>query len=292
MNEPSGTQRDDQLFDTLGAADAMPIGAPPVEAIVERGRRERRRYRAAAVAGAAAVVVAVVGGVALVSGPGQRIAPADDGSTALDGGSEQADEQGPVPAPPGGMRWVAKGGVMVAVPAAWPTNALRCGEPSEDTVVLDPVLTQQCATPDPPPVSSVELRKDRTELRGDVEDLGDGIARGEPECQESGGTCTTVVRAEEPGITVYVDSTDADLVERIAASVQPVPEGAVVVPARALESRFIGGEGRAGYERQLRRAGLEVEAETLNPGGTFDIEPAPGTVVAEGSVVRLTRPSR
>lgn len=297
MNEIPQHQMDDELTDTLGAADAMPTGAPPVGAIVERGRRDRRRLRAAAVGGVAAAVVAVVGGLALVSGPDQRVAPAGEPDSSADGTGEDVapdEDTGPVPAPPEGTRWVGKAGVMVAVPADWSTNALRCARtPVEDSVIIDPGPRPMCQAPRPDGVSSVELRKDRAPLGGAAEDLGDGIRRAEAECQGSAGVCTTVVRAEDAGVSVYVASTDAELVEQITASARRMPDGAVVVPARANESLFIGGEGRAGYVRQLRRAGLEVGADRgLDPNGTFDIEPAPGSVVAEGSVVRLAIPAR
>ncbi len=283
---------EDELFDTLGAADALETGAPPVGAIVERGRRDRRRLRVAALVGAAAAVVAVVGGVALVSGgPEAGIAPADQPDSAQDEAPDPAPGADPVPAPPEGSRWVGKAGAMVAVPADWPTNELECRTPVADTVVLDPGIRPACVVPRPAGVSSVELRTDDTQLRGEVEDLGDGVRRGPAECQESGGVCTTVVRVEELGVSIYVDSPDAELVEQITASAQRVPEGAVVVPTRANESLFLGAEGRAGYLRQLSAAGLEADpAPGLDPDGTFAIEPAPGSVVAEGSTVRLARP--
>ncbi len=279
---------DDELFDTLGAADAMHTGAPPVSAIVERGRRARRRMRAAALAGAAAAVVAVVGGLALVSGPDEAIAPADEPDSAVEDGGAGAD--GPVPAPPDGMRWVAKGGLMVAVPADWSTNVLQCARtPLEDTVIVDPGPRPMCQAPRPEGVASVDLRQDGAALPGGAEDLGEGVRRGAPTCEES-GACTTLVRAE--GVTARVVTDDAGLAEEISASARPVPEGAVVVPARKLQSRFAGGEGRAGYLGQLRRAGLGGQVEPgLDPSGTFAIEPPPGSVVPEGSTVQLARPS-
>ncbi len=274
MNQvPHHPMDDDEVIDTLAAADAMPTGAPPVAAIVERGRRDRRRARTVALAGAAAAVVAVVGGVALVnSGSDPAIAPADQsGTTAEDGAAEDgaaedgaAEDAGPVPAAPDGMRWIGKAGVMVAVPDAWPTSGDGAG--------------------------SVELRQDRSRVPGKGDDFGDGIRRGQAECR-SGGVCTTLVRVGDRGVSVYVEFEDAGLVDRVTATVQRVPDGATVVPARAIESLFIGAEGRAAYLRQLRRAGLEAEpAPGLDPNGTFDIEPEPGSVVPEGSVVRLVRP--
>lgn len=264
MNQmPHHPMDDDEVIDTLAAADAMPTGAPPVAAIVERGRRDRRRARTVALAGAAAAVVAVVGGVALVtSGSDPAIAPADQsGTTAEDGAAEDA---GPVPAAPDGMRWVGKAGVMVAAPDA----RLTTGDGM---------------------TGSVWLRQDRSRLPGAGDDLGDGIRRGQAECRS--GVCTTLVRVGDRGVSVYVESEDADVVDWVTATVQRVPDGATVVPARAIESLFIGAEGRAAYLRQLRRAGLEAEpAPGLDPNGTFDIEPEPGSVVPEGSVVRLVRP--
>lgn len=293
MNDTPGRQvSDDQLADTLGAADALPTSAPPVAAIVERGRRERRRRGAAMVAGAAAAVVAVVGGTALLTGGEDRIAPADGGGSSAEGSADGSAE-GAVPAAPDGMRWVAKGDVMVAVPADWSTNALRCDRtPTEDTVILDPGARPMCQTPRPDGVSSVDLRNDGESLPAGAEDLGEGLARTPAECDDD-GVCTGVVRDEGAGVSVYAVAPDAGLVDEITGSARPVPDGTVVVPARKLESLFVGDQGRAGYLRQLRRAGLEVEPEPgLNPNGTFDIEPAPGTVVEEGSVVRLVKPTR
>lgn len=293
MNEQPGRQiSDDELADSLGAADALPTSAPPVAEIVARGRRERRRRAAALVAGAAAAVVAVVGGTALLTGGDDAIAPAEGGDSAVDGSTDGSAE-GPVPAAPEGMRWVSKSGVMVAVPADWSTNALRCARtPTEDTVVLDPGARPMCQAPRPAGVSSVDLRNDGESLPAGAEQLGDGLARTTAECDDA-GLCTGVVRGEGAGLSIYVESPDAALVDEITGSARPVPDGVTVVPPRKLESLFVGDQGRAGYLRQLRQAGLEVEPEPgLNPNGTFDIEPAPGSVVEEGSVVRLVKPSR
>lgn len=266
----------DALFEALGTADGWPAGSPPVAAIVAQGRRDRRRLRAAAVAGTAAAVVAVVGGVALAaSGPDAGIAPADQPG---DGDAGQTVDSGPVPDAPEGMRWVGKDRAMVAVPASWATNAVRCGTPERDTVLVDPPPRQGCSFRRPEGVSSVELRRARS-------------GRAE-ECATRAPCSSVVVSGRGPAVAVLVSSRDQEFTDQVLATAQGVPTRATVVPARRIQSLFIGAEGRAGYLRQLRRAGLEARPDRgLDPNGTFDIEPAPGSVVPEGARVRLVRPA-
>lgn len=264
---------DDELARTLGAADALETGPPPVAAIVERGRRDRRRLRLAAVAGAAAAVVAVVGGAALVSTGGEAaIAPADrgDSAPAAPESPEAPEDAGPVPQPPGGMRWVGTDGVMLAVPEAWVPRVLQCD-------------ASGCRFPDPDGGAAVELLS---------EEPREGQPLPRDVCSENPGCVRVEVPGRDAGDAVYIDAGDAEAVATVASTVQVMPPGAVVVPERRIQSLFIGAEGRAGYLRQLRRAGLEADpARDLDPDGTFAVEPAPGSVVPEGSTVRLVRPA-
>jgi hypothetical protein len=60
--------------------------------------------------------------------------------------------------PPPGTTAVAYGGVRVFAPSGWARNALRCGVPVRDSVVVDPGAIESCLLTPAPRVSYVWLR--------------------------------------------------------------------------------------------------------------------------------------
>ncbi|MEV5964760.1 hypothetical protein AB0L70_23515 [Kribbella sp. NPDC051952] len=131
------------------AADQIPVGPPPLEALRVGATRRRRRSMVAWSAAGAAAVVAVIAGATLF--------------TALfTHGSRVGEPQPPVASAsseyPLVVRLVKLGRAEVVVPKSWGTNDARCGTPLEDTVLLnDPSAGHLCQVTRPAGVESVEL---------------------------------------------------------------------------------------------------------------------------------------
>ena len=132
--------------------------APPVGPMLAEADRRRRRRRDT-IGGAVLAVVATLGladTVTAVVNPGPEAWPATS--------------------PPDGMRFVGIGRAVIAVPNGWANDAIRCGQPVRDTVVLDPGPGRPAGGRDPPtsaasrssPASRarVSLPRRRTTSRG------------------------------------------------------------------------------------------------------------------------------
>jgi hypothetical protein len=168
---------------------------------VRAGVARRRRLQWVRAAGAAAAVVAVVAGATLVADAPSR-------------GSRRAVPPAASPAVPipAGTQPVSFHGVTVFVPLHWRLNALRCGTPVEDTVVVSPGPILACALIRKPLVTVVDL-----------EPLTAGrlsaARRGRPEDRRYGDVRTF----PDVGVLVSARSLDRRLVRRILDSARLTP---------------------------------------------------------------------
>ncbi len=127
------------------AAERSGGRSPHIAEMVAAAGRVRHRRRAALCVVGAAATAAVLVTAALPSRPPDRVT-AEPPVTA----SREA-------AAPEGTRLVGVGSVAIAVPRSWATNAMQCGTPREDTVVIDVAAVERCLSPRPRDVDSVAI---------------------------------------------------------------------------------------------------------------------------------------
>ena len=283
---------DQNLTELLEARAAdVPVGPAPL-ADMHRAASRRRRSYAVALAAAAAVVV-TVGAVA--------VWPEGDGGgrdpqVATDAPSDSGD------VPPAGYRWVGIGQAAVAVPTDWPVNALTCGTPTRDTVVVDRGVTELCLKPFPAGVTSVEVRT----IDEDMDDVS-GWTSGEVDGEEAMLSPDQAVAGTPPTIyesSVFLPLRDAMFVASSTVSQAAadealthiaVLESLIAVPGISPANYGVVDQSKAGetYVRTLEEAGFTVEVVTdrsqgISPGFVLGASPAPGTVVEPGSLVTVT----
>jgi hypothetical protein len=274
------------------AGDQILVLAPPVEAMVAEARRLRRRRHLTGGA-AAAAVVAILGVANLVS-----TGPAEPDTDPTPPSSEEV-----VP-PPAGMRYVGIGHAVIAVPAGWATNATRCGEPQQDTVVIDAGVTETCAGSRGADVQSVEVTEgDPPEgFTADRTYEVDGLrAESSPiRCGADGDgplTCRAMVHLPTELVTFEVASSAsvADVARaRVSALLGRVRflRAQVAVPGYADLAQDYEARSEAKYVADLRRLDLVPTVRTrvvpgARPGVVLDVEPRPGTVITRGQVVTV-----
>jgi hypothetical protein len=269
-------------------AERLPVGPPPVSAMVEdAGRTRRRRTLTAALAGATAIVAVAVTSVVLSSPYGSS--------------SPQPPVVSPPPvSPPAGMRFVGIGHAAIAVPEKWGTNETRCGTPKRDTVVIDATVIPACGADRPGGVDSVELTTGgrRFDFTADETVVIDGVSadRQATTCADwgaSGEVCDGTVFIPSLNVSFRAESsTDAATVDRILEQVRILP-GRVGVPG--IDSVDLSQQGRAvrKYRATLEVAGLAAEVRTelrrrFPSGWIVKVAPQPGTMVTPGTVVTVT----
>ncbi len=199
---------DDDLDRALGDwATTARAQAPKVTVPTEPGRRDSRT-RLIAMA-AAAVVVAGLAGVAVVI---QRRDARPSSAAA------SSPSIGPT-APPG-FRPVTVHGLTVDVPAAWPTNAQRCGTPTTNTVLLPLGLVALCLTPRPRGITTVEfqdgLRSDASARRFTLG--GGGQARRSDRVEH--GVYSTTVFVESLRVSVVISGPTRSAVDRLVGTLR------------------------------------------------------------------------
>lgn len=256
------------------------------------------------IATVAAVLVVVGGALAFDRVVGE---PAATGASAA----------GTLPAAPEGMRWVGMDDVVVAVPDWWTTGETKCLTPVEDTVYFDSTAMTDCSNePSSNTVASVSALAvlEGTCCYGEWKRRDMEPVDGSPAVELAGcdewfeGVCRRLFAL--PGTEVVFAVTiaeegDGDY-EAIRDSIRVLPEGLTTVPLR-VGSGFTPGWGTEpslvdDTVRATERAGLQVKVEEVRPGRGRDVglgsdlprgsllsvEPAPGSVVADGARVTVT----
>jgi hypothetical protein len=264
------------------AADEVVVLAPPVGPMLAEADRRRRRRRLT-IGGAVLAVVATLG-------------LADTVTALVDPGPEAW----PATSPPDGMRFVGIGRAVIAVPTGWATDAVRCGQPVRDTVVLDPTPGEACRGSRPAGVRSVAIGSgppgtDFTAATTyDVQ--GRQVQRGQTTC--AAGTCSAVVHLPTENVTFTVSSSTVRP-ERARAEVAGmvrglrVLDGMVAVPTTGALAADYGRSARTKYVADLRDLGLHpvVRAERVpgaDAGTVTGVSPSPGTPLRRGSDVVVT----
>lgn len=284
------------LLDRL--AERSDVGPAPVGAMLAAARRTRRRRGTAVLIGAAASVALVAAGVGL-AGQGTPLTPPDDASTTPAAAA-------PIP---DGFRLVAVGRVGILVPEAWPTNEMRCGTATADTVIVDVGVVETCALVGADVFDSVWIHEGGQEY---VFRSSRSITIGSVAAERQDTVCETYPidnmhpnGKQETSCTgsihvlqdVYFAARSATAagVDRMLSRVTEVPEGSVGVPGTApvLYQRETQDNAGSLYADQLRALGLRVETVRVSrPGSTpdfiIDVSPRPGTVLAPGDTVTVT----
>jgi len=281
------------------AADRVPVGAPPIPAMVAGAQRSRRR-RALVVASAAAASVAVAVGAVAVVGPDGSRSPSPSGPSSPPVASQSPAEPSPEPVPDG-MRLVGIGHAAVAVPEDWGYNATHCGQPTRDTVIIDVAFIRTCLRTYPEGVESVAISHGRGEdFDPDQTYDIDGVTaeRQRTICERrdafgGGRLCMgTVYLPSLDASFAVASSTGAAAVDNVLDQVRVLPES-VGVPGYSLINVRVQGGAQAEYVEALEDAGLVAEIRTekeppIDPGYILDVTPAPGTILQPGDVVTMT----
>lgn len=277
---------DEHLFDLLErAADRIPVGPAPTEALRRAERRRRRRAVVLPLTGAAAVA-AIVLGAALLS-PTATVPPP---------GPPADSEADPVVR----GRLVGLGHVAVDAPREWGFNATRCGTPIRDTVVIWAGFVHTCGQPRPRGVESLEIFTVEPwfDFRADSQVDLDGAAakRQATSCSteyDDVPLCTGTVHVPSAGVWVRAESsTGSEEVDRLLETVRFVPDLTGVPDYSSLQSDLQERSGAA-YVEALREAGFEVlvrsKAQPGMPAGfALGATPHPGTMLPAGSQVVVT----
>ncbi|WP_205474052.1 PASTA domain-containing protein [Nocardioides sp. SYSU D00038] len=285
---------------------SLPVGEPPLDALLDRGRRARRRRQRVAVLASAAVVavVAVLGSGSYVALDRLRTpdGPAQTTVTDLDARISRP----PLVAPPG-TRLVGLGRAAVAVPAEWGTNDVACPEPIADTVLVGSNLgdADYCAVaadPDATAAASwLEIWDTRRETPSHLlEPYGtvDGleVLAIEPSCHGRGAercTATLAVPSQHAAFVVSVVGDDAQArVDEVVGSLQVVPAGYDALPLTLPSTPSAAREELRGLGFATRV--VEVDTPAAEPGRVVETVPPGGTPVPLGSQVtlRVAAPAR
>lgn len=281
---------DEHLSDLLErAADRIPVGPAPSEALLRAERRRRRRAVVLPLAGAAAVA-AIALGAALLS-PTATVPPT----------GPPADSSAAEPVVRG--RLVGLGHVAVDAPRAWGFNATRCGTPIRDTVVIWAGFVRTCGQARPRGVESVEIFTVEPwfDFRADSQVDIDGAAaeRQATSCSaeyDDVPLCTGTLHVPSTGVWVRAESsTGPEEVDRLLETVRFVPDLTGVPDYSALQSDLQERSGAA-YVEALREAGFQVrvrrEAQPGMPAGfALGATPDPGTMLPAGSQIVVTMTS-
>lgn len=285
----------DHRVDLLTRA-ATTIDVAPLDAdrLVATARSRRRRRRATGLAGLAAAAVVV--GVAALGGTADGPTP----DPMPEGTAPTATDPVMLPAPPPGWTWVGMNDVVVTVPEGWPVSESPCGTGAPAEVVDGTgAATVDCfgsgwsrasvfLTPlsrDPQAGrqrdrACVDRAKDgfsvscTGSLRLGEQDLGIDVRTGG---MRRGGGAEGVPLTRDEAITLR---------DRILDSATVLPDGWRTVP-------FAGGLTVEERVELLEDEGFEVEVTDPERIGRYElaVTPSVGSVVEEGSLVRLAPPS-
>ncbi|MBB6629392.1 PASTA domain-containing protein [Nocardioides sp. KIGAM211] len=284
---------DHELADLLErSADRVSVSQPPLADIRNAACRTRRRRAALGGVVAVAAVAAVIGGAALApsrsTDPGQR----DPRPPAAAGNGD--------PAPPG-TRLVGIGRTAIAVPEDWGTNQVQCGAATRPTVVIDMPVRPACGLSSPRLFDSVWIEPGvNRSLFVPVEDVEiDGVTarRDEVSCDATGvgrgRLCTGTVYLPSEDASYQAQATSAPRVREILSWIRVLANGVAVPGFAGFDLDHQDADAGAHYRAALEDAGLRVEVTTeprpgAKAGYVLDVEPAPGTVLAPGDVVRMT----
>ncbi|MDT0200958.1 PASTA domain-containing protein [Nocardioides sp. AE5] len=282
------------------SADRVPVGEPPLAAMLADARRSTRRRRLGVALGSAAAVVAVTLGASVLPGlvSGHDPEPSVPDPTGAASGTDES-----LPGP--GMRLVGIADVVVEVPEEWGTNETHCGTPMADTVVVDEGVIGLCAVLRQPEVTSVHLSAGRApvEFHPDVDAEVDGVAvrRESTSCGDAfHGVLTCASTLYFPQREVYVraeSSSESEPearreVEEALARVHVLADRVAVPGWRSLTFDEQG-DGADAYLALLADLGLEAEVVEeshpgMPPGFVLGASPDSGTVVEPGSTVTVT----
>ena len=173
------------------------------------------------------------------------------------GSGGQADVPDAVagPGPAGPTKPVSFHGVEVLVPRSWPLNAVRCGTPVRDTVVVGLGAVAACMILPQPVVSVVELKPVRdaeVSKQAAVADRavrvdGHGGRRGEDRLQD--GRTRVVLLLPDLDAAVVAESKDPALARSVVASARVARIDAAGCPDRVRELRPPGSPQRDGAAR-------------------------------------------
>lgn len=276
-----------QLIDRLEerAAD-IPVGPPPVGLM--RARARRHRQGRVAILASAAAVAAVAAGLAWQGGGG-----ADDGARTPIASEGPRDPD----TPPDGYRYVGEGPVVAAVPLSWGTNRTDCGTPQQDTVVIDQGVTCLALVPRPADVDSLTIQPAYDGL--DTADWTPTEVAGERALRSPLSRQDGVVRQAVvvPGadVSFVAESSSADG----ATVVGDLLDGITVLQQHTTVPAFqdLGYDSDPAsmadsYVDRLAALGLTAEVAEgngrgLDAGTVLRTDPAVGSVVAPGDVVRV-----
>lgn len=231
-------------------------------------------------------------------------------------GGDDTDRPGGDSAP-AGTRWVGAAGVVVAVPDWWTTGETQCGAPVEDTVYADAAAQVDCEDPDVPAtiqevaalaVLDATSGYGAEQLRTMVPVAGRPDLVERPGCEQwYDGVCRHLfaLRGSDVVLAVTVTDDSGTTWAAVRDSARAVPAGRTTVPI-SLAGTWASptwGEPPPAADAMtdaLQAAGLRVETVTaereddggdygsFQPGSLLAVEPAPGTLVADGSTVTLT----
>jgi len=283
------------LLDRL--ADRHPVGPPPTSVMVTTASRARRRRTSVTVLAAAAAVAAV----AVVGAQLQRPSSAPR----LPAGTD-------APAPsdvvvPHDFVLVGAGRVGILVPESWATNALRCGTPVRDTVVVDQGVVETCLFLSETVHDSVWIHE-----RVELDDGGDPVTIGGLEARRYAARCETdvidnlnpsgtitscsgAVKFPDQTVTFVARSATAEGVDAILDRIVALGPDQVAVPgtSRILYDRDTQERSGQLYVERLQALGLRAEVVRqpqpgIEPDFILDVSPGPGAVLQEGDTVRVT----
>jgi len=297
---------DQELPDLLDRlASRHPVGAPPTDAMLgAASRRHRRRATWAAVATVGAVAAVMIAGVVLPRLPDGRTPPPAVPLTSAPSATDVV-----VPA---GMRLVAVGRVGILVPDTFATNAIGCGTPIRDGVIVDIGVIESCGLIGAKVYDSVWIHEGGYQnifkADRDIEISGVEARRQDAACEtypidnmhphgETRTSCSGTVYF--PAVDVYFAARSAT-----AAGVDSMLDGVVVlgpdqvgVPgtAEALYSvEHVRDQADSGefYAHELEALGLQVRVvhqlvRGIPAGLLRRVDPQPGTVLSTGDTVTV-----
>ncbi len=253
----------------------------------EPGTRRWSTGQGLSIRGAALATAAiVVAGAVLAGGPDDAVGqkPVVSGSARVAAAPPRA---------PAGARLVGLRDIVVAVPAEWSTNDIRCGEPMSDTVSFDSDKVRSCRAMPSAGISALHIVDsesqraasfiEQAQPAGEVD--GVSIARTPVAADGTGGYIGALV-VNRSKVVMWVTSLEQSTIERVLDSVAVLPDGYVTVPIdpngpwRSTRGRML----QAGLDLSIvRRARAGLSGNVI-----LDIEPPAGAVVPKGSTVRVT----